>query len=142
MSRILPKQWDMLRSVLIARIFLLSRCISDDWPNDAAVLAPDDDNVEDVLETEAAAELGEDDPTAMLDYFWALAGIQYWHKLVNIVSRVFNSSIDPQILTNFCSELNKVWQLVYYLVTFIAVDSVFNIDSQLPWTINLHVFCA
>ena len=48
----------MLRSVLIARMFLLSRCISDEW----LVAAPDN-----VLETEEVA--GEDDPTAMLDYF-------------------------------------------------------------------------
>ena len=57
----------MFRSVLIAKIFLLSRCVSDEWLSDVAALAPDD---EDVLEGEAAVvELGEDDPTAILDYF-------------------------------------------------------------------------
>ena len=91
----------------------------------------DDDNV---------LEDDEEEEATNFDYFWAVTGMQYWHKLVSIVSLVASSSIDPQMLTNFCSELNRVWQLVYYLVTLIAVDNVFKIGYQLPRIIFLQVF--
>ncbi len=78
-------------------------------------------------------------PSSLLSPPYVLEGVQYWHRLVSMVSLVASSSIDPHILMNFYSLLNNVCSMDSSRETLIAVVKIFSTGSQQHLTILLHV---